>query len=95
MEERIDRLLNDLRLDDLMVTPEFRRARERLFYMQKKVKNGEQIGDHDREYIEYAEKHIENIDPHWDYGSVDGQLVPYRVTTKKEGADAPSPARGE
>ena len=87
MKERITKLLNDYRLDYLVVTPEFSQARARLLSMQKKAEIGVQIDSDDQEYIEYTEKHIENIDPQWDYGIIEGQLVPYRRTIKKKGED--------
>ena len=83
MKKRIASLLNDARLDDLMVTPEFRGARERLYYMLKRLVNGEQIIDEDKEYVEYAEKHIKNIDRHLVIGVVEGQPQPYLRITKE------------
>ena len=84
MKDRIDKLLLDWRLDYLMGTPEFSQAKSRLLSMQKKAEKGEQIDGDDQEYIKYVEKHIQNIDPQWDYGYIEGRLVPYRRTIKKK-----------
>lgn len=83
MKNRIADLLNDNRLDDLMVTPEFRLARQRLFFMLKRLSNGDQISDEDMGFVEYAEKHIVNIDRHWVTGVVDGQPQQYLRITKE------------
>ena len=82
MKERIAGLLNDKRLPDLMVTPEFKRARERLYSMLKRLVNGEQINGKDQEFISYIERHIKNIERHIEHGVVDGQPQSYLMITK-------------
>ena len=83
MKERIAILLNDKRLPDLMVTPEFRQAKERLFYMLRRLSNDEQINGKDQEFVYYVEKHIKNIDRHYAVGVVEGQPHQYLRITKE------------
>ena len=82
MKETITNLINDWRLDYLKDSPEFFRVGWKLEDMLVIIAVGGQLNDEDCEYVAKVCKCIENIDPHWELGYVNGQIVPYKRVIK-------------
>lgn len=83
MIERVDKLLDDWRLDYLESTPEFSGARYKLTKIREHLFAGQELKNGAEAYVEQAEIHIKNISPHKKRGTIDGEPdQEYWVITK-------------
>lgn len=71
IENRCKKLLRDSRIDIMMYQKEFYGIKKKL--LDRKVT---------LEYLDYVEKHINNIDPHIQVLTVNGEDVPVQFTTR-------------
>ena len=71
LETRCKKLLRDSRIDIIMYQKEFYGIKKKL--LDRKVTP---------EYLDYVEKHINNIDPHIQVLTVNGEDVPVEFTTR-------------
>ena len=77
LETRCKKLLRDSRIDIIMYQKEFYGIKKKL--LDRKVTP---------EYLYYVEKHINNIDPHIQVLTVNGEDVPVEFTTKSTDIDS-------
>ena len=73
LETRCKKLLRDSRIDIIMYQKEFYGIKKKL--LDRKVTP---------EYLDYVEKHINNIDPHIQVLTVNGEDVPVEFTTRSK-----------
>jgi hypothetical protein len=80
MIERIDKLLEDNRLNILEEEREFRGVTQFLLWAKDLVSS---LSSRDKKYIEKIETHIQRINPHEEMGIVNGENSLIHYVTKK------------
>ena len=75
--------LTDARLEDLMVTPEFKGARAKLWGMNKRIeeKGIKSIEDWEKLYLQNVRWQMRKIDVHYQMITVEGEERPVRFVT--------------